>query len=87
MVVPRMAIPGVGYQAYCKDTEGMLIGIHQRDSSAKAGQPTKSLGGLRAHAKVFYGFRHLWMSLTLSTSPLETGDRGASGGTLARRTT
>jgi len=35
VVVPKMAIPGIGYQAYCKDPEGILFGIHQRDSSAK----------------------------------------------------
>lgn len=32
---PKMAIPGVGYQAYCLDTEGAVIGIHQFDPSAK----------------------------------------------------
>jgi len=32
---PKMAIPGVGYQAYCFDTEGNLFGIHQSDPSAK----------------------------------------------------
>jgi predicted enzyme related to lactoylglutathione lyase len=35
VVVPKMAIPGVGYQAYCKDPEGILFGIHERDSSAR----------------------------------------------------
>jgi predicted enzyme related to lactoylglutathione lyase len=35
VVVPKMAIPGVGYQAYCQDTEGNLFGIHQSDPSAK----------------------------------------------------
>ncbi|MFB3815575.1 MAG: VOC family protein [Terriglobales bacterium] len=35
VVVPKMAIPGVGYQAYCKDTEGNLFGLHQFDPSAK----------------------------------------------------
>jgi hypothetical protein len=29
------AIPGVGWQAYCKDTEGNLFGIHQADTNAK----------------------------------------------------
>jgi predicted enzyme related to lactoylglutathione lyase len=33
--LPKMAIPGVGYQAYCLDTEGTVIGIHQFDPSAK----------------------------------------------------
>ncbi|MBI3961306.1 MAG: VOC family protein [Deinococcus sp.] len=35
VVVPKMAIPGVGYQAYCEDTEGNLFGIHQQDPKAK----------------------------------------------------
>lgn len=35
VVVPKMAIPGVGYQAYCVDTEGILFGIHEFDRSAK----------------------------------------------------
>lgn len=28
-------IPGVGWQAYCEDTEGNLFGIHQNDPNAK----------------------------------------------------
>lgn len=35
LVRPKMAIPGVGYQAYCFDTEGNLFGIHASDPSAK----------------------------------------------------
>jgi len=35
VVVAKMAIPGVGYQAYCKGPGGILFGIHQRDSSAR----------------------------------------------------
>jgi len=35
VVVPKMAIPGVGYQIYCLDTEGNIFGIHQSDPSAK----------------------------------------------------
>jgi predicted enzyme related to lactoylglutathione lyase len=35
VVVPKMAIPGVGYQIYCQDTEGNLFGIHQADPSAR----------------------------------------------------
>jgi predicted enzyme related to lactoylglutathione lyase len=35
VALPKMAIPGVGYQAYCLDTEGTVIGIHQFDPSAK----------------------------------------------------
>jgi predicted enzyme related to lactoylglutathione lyase len=34
-VVPKMTIPGVGYLAYCKDTEGGIFGIMQSDHSAK----------------------------------------------------
>ena len=29
------AIPGVGWQAYCADTEGNVFGIHQNDLNAK----------------------------------------------------
>jgi uncharacterized protein len=35
LVVPKMAIPGVGYQAYCTDTEGIIFGLHEFDRSAK----------------------------------------------------
>jgi predicted enzyme related to lactoylglutathione lyase len=35
VVAPKIAIPGVGYQAYCLDTEGNLFGIHQADATAK----------------------------------------------------
>ena len=34
IAVPRMAIPGVGWLAYAKDTEGNIFGLHQTDSSA-----------------------------------------------------
>lgn len=34
-VVPKMAIPGMGWLAYCKDTEGHIFGMMQNDSSAK----------------------------------------------------
>lgn len=34
-VVPRMAIPGVGYLAYCADPEGNVFGIMQADATAK----------------------------------------------------
>jgi predicted enzyme related to lactoylglutathione lyase len=27
VVVPKMAVPGVGYLAYCQDTEGITFGI------------------------------------------------------------
>ncbi len=32
---PKMAVPGVGYMAYCKDTEGNIFGIMQMDPKAK----------------------------------------------------
>ncbi len=35
IVLPKMAIPGVGYLAYCKDTEGNIFGITEFDNSAK----------------------------------------------------
>ena len=35
VVVPKMPIQGVGYLAYCKDTEGNIFGIMQNDPSAK----------------------------------------------------
>ena len=35
VVQPKVAIPGVGYQAYCMDTEGNIFGIHQSDESAQ----------------------------------------------------
>jgi predicted enzyme related to lactoylglutathione lyase len=34
-VVPKMPIPGVGWLAYCKDTEGNIFGVMQEDPSAK----------------------------------------------------
>ena len=33
-VVPKMAVPGVGWLAYCKDTEGHIFGIMQMDHAA-----------------------------------------------------
>lgn len=33
--MPKMAIPGVGYQAYRLDTEGTVIGIQGFDPLAK----------------------------------------------------
>jgi uncharacterized protein len=33
-VVPKMAVPGVGWLAYCKDTEGHIFGIMQMDPTA-----------------------------------------------------
>ena len=35
VVVPKMAIPGVGYLVYCKDTEGNIFGIMHEDASAR----------------------------------------------------
>jgi predicted enzyme related to lactoylglutathione lyase len=34
IVMPKMVIPGVGYLAYCQDTEGNTFGIMQPDQSA-----------------------------------------------------
>lgn len=34
VAVPKMAIPGVGWLAYCKDPEGSLFGLHQVDPAA-----------------------------------------------------
>jgi predicted enzyme related to lactoylglutathione lyase len=34
IVVPKRAIPGVGYQAYFRDPEGNVIGIMKNDPSA-----------------------------------------------------
>lgn len=34
-VVPKTAIPGVGWLAYCKDTEGNIFGIMEDDQNAK----------------------------------------------------
>ena len=35
VIVPKMAIPGVGYFAQCLDTEGNVFGIIQMDQNAK----------------------------------------------------
>jgi len=34
VAVPKMPIPGVGWLAYCKDTEGNLFGLMQSDPQA-----------------------------------------------------
>ena len=34
VVAPKMPIPGIGYFAYCKDTEGNMFGVMQNDPSA-----------------------------------------------------
>jgi len=35
IALPKMAIPHVGYQAYVKDPDGNILGLHQADPSAK----------------------------------------------------
>jgi hypothetical protein len=35
VVVPKMAIPGIGYLIYCQDTEGIVFGLHQADPNAR----------------------------------------------------
>ncbi len=35
LVMPKTPIPGVGYFAYCEDTEGNLFGVMQNDKNAK----------------------------------------------------
>lgn len=35
VALPKMTIPGVGYQAYMKDPDGNIFGLHQPDRSAK----------------------------------------------------
>jgi uncharacterized protein len=35
LVMPKTAIPGVGYFAYCEDTEGNMFGVMHPDNSAK----------------------------------------------------
>jgi hypothetical protein len=34
IALPKMSIPGVGYQAYVKDPDGNILGLHQADKSA-----------------------------------------------------
>ncbi|HYP27326.1 MAG TPA: VOC family protein [Blastocatellia bacterium] len=34
VVMPKMAIPGVGWLVYCKDTESNIFGMMQEDSAA-----------------------------------------------------
>lgn len=36
-VVPKMAVPGVAWLAYCKDPEGNIFGIYEDDPSAGSG--------------------------------------------------
>jgi uncharacterized protein len=35
VAIPKMAIPGVGWQAYIRDPDENLVGLHQPDQSAK----------------------------------------------------
>jgi len=35
VVLPRMPIPGVGWLAYCKDTEGNIFGMMEADRTVK----------------------------------------------------
>ena len=35
IAVPKMPVPGVGWLAYCKDTEGHIFGMMQMDPAAK----------------------------------------------------
>ena len=35
VVVEKHVIPGIGYNAYCKDIEGTVFGVHQEDPEAK----------------------------------------------------
>jgi predicted enzyme related to lactoylglutathione lyase len=35
IVVPKFAIPGVGYGCYFTDTTGMIVGLHQADREAQ----------------------------------------------------
>ena len=34
VAVPKLAVPGVGWLAYVKDTEGNILGVMQTDSAA-----------------------------------------------------
>lgn len=35
IVLPKMPVPGVGWLVYCKDTEGNIFGVMERDPEAK----------------------------------------------------
>jgi predicted enzyme related to lactoylglutathione lyase len=35
VALPKMGIPGVGWQAYIKDPDGNILGLHQPDPNAK----------------------------------------------------
>jgi len=35
VLMPKMTIPGIGYNTYCQDTEGNVFGILEEDATAK----------------------------------------------------
>ena len=35
VALPKMAIPGVGYQAYIRDPDDNIVGLHQADQNAR----------------------------------------------------
>lgn len=35
VAMPKTTIPGVGYQAYVTDPQGVLMGLHQEDPSTR----------------------------------------------------
>jgi len=35
VIMPKSPIPGVGYMAYCRDTEDIVFGVMEADTSAK----------------------------------------------------
>jgi hypothetical protein len=43
IVLPKMAIPGVGWLFYAKDSEGNIFGVTQADSSAGMGKEKTNL--------------------------------------------
>jgi predicted enzyme related to lactoylglutathione lyase len=34
VVTPKMPIPGIGFMAYCRDTEGNTIGVYEEEATA-----------------------------------------------------
>jgi len=35
IALPKMAIPGIGWQAYIRDPDENIVGLHQQDPNAK----------------------------------------------------
>ena len=35
VVVPKTTVPGIGYMVYCLDTEGVMFGLMEMDTSAQ----------------------------------------------------